>query len=187
MSLAAPSKEDVLDAFAVEPRLDRVTLERYLRAYPQYAGELIDLSRELARTPHDDALSPVDHALIDKAWQDHIAAAGVLDPFAHLSTAERRELATRLGVPRQVITAFREHRVLLSTVPAQFQRHLAEALNQTVEVLRTALSVPQADIAAHSYKADHKPNAEQAISFERVLIDAGVDPARRAELLADDK
>ena len=46
---SAPSREDVLDAFAVEPNHERNTLERYLRDYPQYAAELVDLSRELSR------------------------------------------------------------------------------------------------------------------------------------------
>ena len=51
MSPAAtrPSRESVLDAFAVESEPGRSTLERYLRLYPEYAGELIDLSRELSR------------------------------------------------------------------------------------------------------------------------------------------
>lgn len=184
MSPAAPSRDDVLDAFAVEPSQDRTTLERYLQAYPQFAGELIDLSRELARVPRDHDLTEADHALIDKAWQLHAQAASVQDPFAHLSPAELRDVANRLAVPRQVITAFREHRVLLASVPAQFQQHLAQALNSTVDVLRAALSAPRVDLAAHSYKADHKPSADQAVTFERLLVDAGVDDARRAELLS---
>ena len=189
MSPAAPSREDVLDAFAVELRQDRTTLERYLRAYPQFAGELIDLSRELARTPCDDdsALSDTDQAMIDAAWQQHALVGSVRDPFAHLSTAELRDVAKRLAVPRQVITAFREHRVLLSTVPAQFQTQLVQAINSTIEVLRAALSSQHVDVAAHSHKADHKPRADQAVSFERVLIDAGVDAERRSHLLSDGK
>ena len=34
-------RESVLDAFAVESEPDRSTLERYLRLYPEYAGELV--------------------------------------------------------------------------------------------------------------------------------------------------
>jgi hypothetical protein len=184
VSPTAPSREDVLDAFAVEATPDRDTLERYLTTYPQFARDLIDLSRELARTPSDIELSAADCARIDTAWQQHIVAVGVVDPFAHLSTQDLRDLAHRLAVPRQVITAFREHRVLLTTVPGRFLGQLAEALHRTVDVLRNAQ--PRIGAAANSYKADHKPATETAIAFERVLIDAGVDAARRAELLADD-
>ena len=42
-----PSREDVLYAFAVEPTSGRETLERYLRDYPEYTTELIDLSYDL--------------------------------------------------------------------------------------------------------------------------------------------
>ena len=42
-----PSRQDVLDAFAVEPHTGRATLERYLRDYPELATELLDLSRML--------------------------------------------------------------------------------------------------------------------------------------------
>ena len=43
-----PNREDVLDALAMEQECDRETLERYLRDYPEFAVELIDLSRELS-------------------------------------------------------------------------------------------------------------------------------------------
>ena len=39
-----------LDAFAVESDQGSETLVRYLQQYPQYAEELVDLSRELSRT-----------------------------------------------------------------------------------------------------------------------------------------
>jgi hypothetical protein len=46
----SPSRESVLDAFAIESEPGRSTLERYLRLYPEYAGELIDLSRAQSRS-----------------------------------------------------------------------------------------------------------------------------------------
>ena len=86
---ARPSRESVLDAFAAESEPGRSTLERYLRLYPEYAGELIDLSRELSREACDDAapLSVADRALIDAAWSQHAAAspAATADPFAALT------------------------------------------------------------------------------------------------------
>lgn len=65
------SKQDVLDDFAVDWK-GKATLERYLRDYPQFAEELIDLAFELDRpeTPASEKpLSAEDQAVIDEAWQ----------------------------------------------------------------------------------------------------------------------
>ena len=132
-----PPKHDVLDAFAVEPDPGRDTLEHYLRTYPQYAAELVDLSRELAlQYPRDETpLSAEDQAKIDSAWLRHAAAAPVAlaDTFAGLSVQELRDVAERLDVPRQVLTAFRNRRILLPTVPRRFLARLAEATNSSLE------------------------------------------------------
>ena len=184
-----PSKHDVLDAFAVEVDPGRETLERYLRTYPQYASELVDLSRELARQypPDETPLSGEDQAKIDAAWLRHAAAApvAIADPFAALSVQELRDVAKRLGVPRQVLTAFRNRRVQLSTVPRRFLARLAEATNSSLDHLVDALSSPRSSEFARSYKADEKPIASESVSFEQVLIDAGVPEGKRAQLMSE--
>jgi hypothetical protein len=184
-----PSIEDVLEAFAVEANPNRETLERYLRTYPDYAEDLVDLSRELSREDceHDEPLSAEEQALIDEAWRRHTEAAPnvVADPFVALSTAELREVARRLDVPRQVVTAFRERRVMLSTVPRRFLARFAEALNTTLKQLEATLSGHPTPMMARSYKADGKPGDEGPVRFERVLIEAGISEDKRARLMAD--
>ena len=102
---ARPSRESVLDAFAVESESGRSTLERYLRLYPEYSGELIDLSRELSHEACDDVtpLTGADQTLIDTAWSQHVAAspAAAADPFAALTVDDWRTVARGLDVPRQ--------------------------------------------------------------------------------------
>ena len=184
-----PSKHDVLDAFAVEPDPGRETLERYLRTYPQYASELVDLSRELAfqYPPDETPLSAEDQAKIDAAWLRHAAAApaAIADPFAALSVQELRDVAKRLDVPRQVLTAFRNRRVQLFTVPRRFLTRLAEATNSSLDQVVDALSSPHSSEFPRSYKADRKPTASEAVSFEQVLIDAGVPEEKRAQLMSE--
>ncbi|WP_207485446.1 hypothetical protein [Arenibaculum pallidiluteum] len=184
-----PSREDVLGAFAVELNPNRATLERYLRAYPAYAVELIDLSRELARDICEDEkpLSPADQAQIDKAWLQHAEAAPktVTDPFTNAPPHQLREVAKRLDVPRQIITAFREHRVILETVPRQFLERFADSLNCSLDTLIQTLAPGSRPVPARSYKADGKPVNEGPVSFERLLIDAGVPADKRSQLLAD--
>jgi hypothetical protein len=181
----------VLDAFSVEPRPDRETLERYLQAYPDYAEALVDLSRELSRVLREDEtpLSAEERALIDAAWRRHAAdhAANVVaDPFAALSAGDLREVARRLDVPRQIVTAFREQRVILSSVPRRFLTRLADAVNSSVDSLEALWSdLIRTPAPARSYKADAKPTAVEPVSFERLLIDAGVTEKKRAELMAD--
>ena len=185
-----PSREEILGAFSVEPRPNRETLERYLRAYPEYAEELIDLSIEVGRDlrQHDAPLSLKDRAKIDEAWRRHSAIRrnSISDPFAALSVADLREVARRLGVPRQVVTAFRECRVVVQTVPRAFLARLADAVNISAANLEGFLLTPiTAPVPARSYKADSKPVANEPVSFERLLIDAGIPEDKRAELMAD--
>ena len=183
-----PSREAVLDAFAVEPDAGRVTLERYLHLYPEHAGALVDLSSELNREIVDDAapLSTADRELLDAAWSQHASArpAAVADPFASLTIDDWRSVAQRLDVPRQVVTALRERRVSIVSVPRWILRLLAEAARSTTELLEAGWgAVPLA--AARAYKADGKPSVGEQVSFEQVLIEAGVTPEKRATLLAD--
>ena len=184
-----PARGDLLDAFAVEFDSGGATLERYLRTYPQYAEDLIDLSRELSRgSPRDDApLTEEDQALIETAWQVHRDAepAPVFDPLAALSVEDLRGIAKDLNVPRQVVTAFRERRVVLSSVPQGFLARFATAVDTTVERFLNVLSLPPATGLVRSYKADTKPEIEKPVSFEQLLIDAGVSDEMRSILLTE--
>jgi plasmid maintenance system antidote protein VapI len=185
-----PAREDVLYAFAVEPTAGRDTLERYLRDYPEYTNELIDLAYELSREVGEDEtlLSDGDHALINWAWQQYAEAAPkeMTKQLTALSIAEQRELAERLEVPRQVITAFREYRVEITSVPISFLERFASALNSTVETLRRTLVLQSESDLARSYKADDRPVAANTqVSFEQILIEANVSPEKQALLLAD--
>jgi hypothetical protein len=184
-----PSREDVLDAFAVESDTGRNTLERYLQDYPEYAAELVDLSRELSRVLVEDEepLSAEDEALIKMAWQRHMEAApkAISDPLATLSVAELREVARSLDVPRQVVTAFRERRVIVASVPRRFLARFASTVNSTVDLFASALLQPTTSLA-RSYKSNTKPGADATVTFEKLLIDAGVPGEKRAQLMADD-
>lgn len=182
-----PSRTDVLNSFAVESASGRSTLERYLRLFPEYAQELVDLSCELSREVSDDTapLSAADCALIDTAWAQHAAAIPVaVDPFAALTVDDWRAVANRLGVPRQVVTALRERRISLGSIPRRFLGRLAEAVSSSVAQLEATWGPSQLS-SARSYKADGKPNAGEMVTLEQVLSDAGVPVDKRAQLLAE--
>jgi hypothetical protein len=184
-----PSRDDVLNAFAVEPDTGGATLERYLRQYPQYAIELVDLSRELARPVTDDQgpLSAEDEAFLETAWKRHLSTApgAVADPFSRLSISDARRIAEILNIPRQVLAALREHRVIVASIPRGFLDRLAALIGSTAELLGAALALPSASLV-RSHKSDEKPQMATQVTFEQLLIDAGVPADKRTSLMSDD-
>jgi hypothetical protein len=189
----AISLDDVLEQFMMEDAQDAVALERYVRDYPQFALQLIDLSRLIATSDaeeQDQPLSATDQSRIDAAWITHKAAAPASsqddDPFATLTGSKGKAVADRFGVPRQVIVCFREHRVDPSTVPPPIARGFAEEVGVPLAHVIAAMQRPVIMATGRNYKADGQPGAEGKMSFEQILIDAGVPDADRARLLADD-
>ena len=184
--------EAVLDLFEAEDTHDGDVLASYVDAYPQFALQLIDLSRLFATSDADDdkPLSALDQSRIDAAWITHKAAGPeVLDstnPLDALIGERSKALASRLGVPRQVVTCLRERKV----DPARTPRPILRVLGDTLEIpeahVIAAMRQPQALGQNRSFKANGKPGATGQVSFEQVLIDASVAEADRARLLAED-
>lgn len=179
-----PSLEDVLNAFAVEPNPDSETLARYLRDYPESAVNLNELSQELLQPVAEmtGPLSAEDKTLIDNAWKRYQKAV-YPDPFGALAVSKLREIAKALGIPRNVLMAFRERKVVVASVPQPFLARLASALSTPMDRLTEFLKLP-ATQEAWSYKADAKPEETGPVPFEQLLIDAGVPESERAKLMS---
>lgn len=146
----------------------------------------------LAESGEDgDELARKTSLAIESALAKHKEAdqatnmAPTTDPVGALSVPQLRDLAARLGIPRQVLTAFRERRVVLTSVPRRFLKAFAAAMQIAVEQLTSALAAPL-EPKLRSHKADKKPDDQAVVTFEQLLIDAGVAPDRRAELLQED-
>jgi len=188
-SKSLPPLEDVLNAFAVEDADDKQVLAKYLDAYPEYAEDLIDLSREIHRSALKDdiELSARDKIRIEAAWQrfSEGSSAAVADPLSALSVAEIRQIAATLGVKRQVLAAFREHRVIVASIPARFLSRLAAAAKTSVEQLQQALSAPASLSPVRSFNSDVPPEVGGPITFEKLLRDAGHSEAERLMLLSE--
>ncbi|MHA6821389.1 hypothetical protein ACQUKI_07555 [Ralstonia pseudosolanacearum] len=123
---------------------------------------------------------------IESALQRHheaLASAAILD---NLPVAKQREIAAVLGVPRSVITAFRERKVIAASIPRLFMRRFAATLGGSVKALLECLALPSGGQLAHSYKSETKPNTQLQATFEQLLIDAQVPPEKRAELMRDE-
>lgn len=188
--MSTSTLEDILEDFAAEPTHDKATLEQYIREYPQFAIELIDLSRQLLRTEKVDTspLTASETALVDAAWLGHVAAmrpAGSADPFVGLDVTKSREIAKALDIPRQVIMGLQERRAKPASIPRRFLGRLAAKMNTTADALAAALALP-APQPAFSYKADEKPVVPEQVTFEQLLIEANVAADKRAALLAEE-
>ena len=187
MNTSNISMEQVLESFAMERDHGAPTLERYLREYPSYSAELIDLSQEIFRLGVQDegALPLVDQVRIDSAWSKFQSfLPSTTDVVGQMSVSKQRELSVALGVPRQVVSAFRERRVRLDSVPRTFLSKMAAILATNVDDLLGFLSAPQHALA-RSYKADEKPETGDQTTFEKLLRDAKMADEQIKRLLAD--
>lgn len=185
--------EAVLDLFQNEEVHDSDVLARYIGEHPQFAPQLIDFSRLIATPDAEDdrSLTATEKSRIDAAWITHRTARPEAvpgaDPLARLSGELGKALAVKLGVPRQVITCFRERRVLASSVPALVTRELAGALGVPPAHVIAAMARPAASIAStRSYKSSGPPGSDIQATFEQVLKDAGVSEADRIRLMVHD-
>lgn len=183
--------EAVLDIFQSEEVHDGDVLARYIQAYPQFTLELIDFSRLIATPDIEDEtpLSGIEQSRVDAAWIEYksikAAEPDIDDPLARLTGDRGKALATKLGVPRQVVTCIRERKIAVSSMPDHILRSIAD----TVEVLPAhviaAMQQPPAMAGGRSYKSSAKPSSGEQVTFEQVLIEAGVSAADRVRILAD--
>ena len=134
------------------------------------------------------ALGAIDAALrrLEKSKSPQAAASANADPISALTVAQLREAAVSLGVRRQVLAAFREHRVIVDSVPRRFLIRLAAIARITIEDLTDALRAPGALSTARSFKAEAAPHADGQITFDHILKDAGHSEAERTELMSED-
>jgi hypothetical protein len=182
--------QDVLDAFMMEDDHGSEVLARYVREYPQFAAQLVDFSILAASDYSDDQseLSDIDRSRIDAAW---IAFSAIgtndtpaSDPLAKLTGEKGRSVAHTLGVPRQVVTCFREHKVIATSVPDDVLQVFADELQIPMAYVIAAMNQSFSGFGGRQFKADGKPSAGEQVSFEQVLIDAGVSEADRSRLLS---
>ena len=187
---ALPSCDDVLEAFALEPRADKATLEKYLRTYPDYAEAILDYSIEISREEvvRKEPPSAHDLALIATSWQKHVAAAprSFTDPFESLSFVEFNKIAGTLAVPKQVLTALRDHLVVAASIPKRFAGRMAAELRTGVSELLDFVAAPPTLHMTRSRKSDAKPKINPRKTFEQVLADAGMSLEARSRLMAED-
>lgn len=183
-------REDVLLAFSTEPRQDRDTLERYIRQYPDFAEDLVDLSYEL-RLVRECGTSDVtdDQHAADAAFEQLLnagakAASRTVDLFEDRKGPAFAALARSLNVPKSILAALRDRLVVPITIPMPFLRRLAGAMGRELsEVLTYIQQAPRT--GALSHKADGKPVAVEQVTFDELVRTTTLTEEQSASLLAD--
>lgn len=180
-------RDEILGAFSVEPVHDLATLKSYLKRYPQFAEDLVELSFLISDLTEDDVpLSEHDQNRVESACSriQRPSSSPTITVLARLK--ERSvEVASTLGVPRQVVTALRECVVDVSTLTQRVASSVARQLEVSVDEFRIALAGPEQS-APRLYRSDHPPRSSGKVSFEQVLREANVPEQKIVELLQDD-
>lgn len=121
-----------------------------------------------------------------RAFDNHQQTLNGAEALARLTAPQQKVIAQNLGIRRQVLTAFREHRVQVLSVPAKFLRHLASELGQQVDALARALSGPAPGSLAVSHKSEVKPDTvPKQVTFEQLLREADMSDEEIGQLMCD--
>lgn len=187
-----PSRDEILDSFAIEEKMNLSVLKHYQYQYPEFAIELVELYNELFQAePNDDGIdTPEDIAYVDAAWQRHLKTISSKkaspNPFESWTVSHQNQVAQLLQVPRPLVNAFRDQMFDITTVPEFFLRRLAAAMKQPFDHLKAYFSSPLAYRPAMQYKATSKPIQNTPVSFEQFLVDLGLSETERARILSED-
>lgn len=181
-----PSEEEVLLAFAVEPRHDRETLTRYVKDYPEYSISLANLSIELMieETQEEKEVLPSASA-VSKAWQQFSSSVGIHpagNPFADLNATQLKAVADKVGVNKLFLVRLRDRGIDIATIPARFIERAAAALGVTVDSLKSYLGGSPCMASDLSFRSDVKPVATEQISFAKALESSQLSAQQQTEM-----
>ncbi len=184
MTNYAPSRDEILKAYAVEFEEDTKALSKFIAQFPQYSIELVDLSRELTRQKIlEDQSQQVDEDFINVSIERYKSGRVKTQSLQNAPIQIFKDAAKRLGIPFQIMISIRERRVEPSTIATQILDRFAETLKTTRNELQAFLALPLQVSAGRVNKSDQRPETATKVDFERVLSDAGMTRQRFMELL----
>jgi hypothetical protein len=179
------TQEDILNAFAMDYEPGAGLLEQYLLQYPEYALQLVDLSRELSRELEDDGpLSADDLAAVNEGMRRIQEGLITLQSLQAAPAKLFTDAVKVLGFPIQAGLAVREHRIEVSTIPSRILEKLALALRAPVSVLSAYMALPPQASQLRASKSSTKPAAAEKVSLERILKEAGYDEDALSKLFS---
>lgn len=175
--------EDALEAFATEFATNPHVLSDYLAKYPQFAIELVDLSRELSYMAILQTDSSRDNPEYLKASLNKFQTIQTqLDGLQSAPDSFFKNISKQFNIPFSIMLSIRERRVEPSTISDQLVELFANVLNTTVQEFRSYLSLPT-NVALKSNKSDRKPIIASKVPFDEILKDAALSQQELVKLL----
>lgn len=121
---------------------------------------------------------------LDRALENYAKTKEAAEALASLTPGQQKIVAQKLGIRRNILTALREHRVDVASIPRHFLARLSIELAQTVEAIVKALDGPAPRALAGQYKSDEKPNiTHQRVPFEQLLREASMSEEEISQLM----
>jgi len=172
-------REDILSDFAMETNLTPEVLGRYIRRYPDLALELTDLFHEFTMV---DLTSAEGSAVVGRGLMGAEHREGVALVHAALSGSGLRNLAHRLGLPRDFVAGFRDAKVRLGSVPSNVLLNLAQAIDVKIQYLIAYLQRELDGTRAVAFKADSKPQWMSVMEYDKFIESLDLDDDETAAL-----
>lgn len=195
--------EEVLDAFlASGPEPDGVSLDEWIRRYPEFARELTDfaaswtLMRDLPPAPDAQTLpeetlvlrgmSVVQNLLHEReqAKTAPVAITSLTEAGAALGLRPR-QLAQAAGLGDALLGKLNRRLIRFASIPREAIEQLAATLQRDVESISAYLQQPSTFAAAAQHRAEQAPQlAEPEDFFDAVRADRTLVPPQRERWLA---
>lgn len=122
----------------------------------------------------------------DRALENHAKTEQAIKALASLNPVQQKVVAQNLRIRRSVLTAFREHRVDVASIPKHFLARLATELGQAADTLAKALVGPAPRTLVGQYKSDEKPDVSpRQVPFEQLLREAAMSEEEVSYLMRD--
>jgi hypothetical protein len=186
---ACPEFSEELTDFAIDLAIDRCSNRiRDEEAVPSMA-ELENVSPAVSRALsrfqnclHSVQTTTVSDSVIKTLHAVSLSREAV-NPFAHLSRGQYRDIAKNLDVNTVFLSKFRDRQIVPTSIPVAFQRRLASEVDVPIELLAAHLAAAQGAPHGQLYKADKKPSNQPQQSFEEAVRGSGLDQEQQKALL----
>ena len=155
--------QHILSDFAMEDALTPDVLGAYIQQYPNLAIQLTDLFHDLTLI---DLSTSAESIPLETESTDEMLAKKVAAVRAPLSGARLRDLAQRLGLPRDFISSFRDARIRMGSVPANILINLAREIDVNTHHLIAYLQRQCEFYSAVAFMADSKPQAPSVLEYD---------------------
>lgn len=186
---AYPEFSEELTDFAIDLAIDHCTNRMHEEEAIPSASELQNVSPAVSRalSRFQNCLHSVQTAAVSDSVIETLHGVSqsreAVNPFAHLSRDQYRDIAKNLNVNTVFISKFRDRQLVPNSIPAEFQRKLAAEIDVPIDLLIAHLSAPQAAPQRQLYKAEKKPTNETQQSFEEAVRGSGLGQEQQKALL----